>query len=213
MFRFARSGVTTLAAAATSYSLYSHRLRASCDYDRKGTPDTISYNGTFLELAGVGMRRKNLYVTMVDVYVVGMYLSPKTVVDLKRVKSGNFSDIILKSCDKDEVRAGATLKFVRDVGQSSIVQAFDEAFTGCDKEEIRVFKDALSQEVGEGGLKKGETLAFYWLGKNGLEIKKNDSAGKIFIQQEIGKRLLGVYLDPEKTVSRELVETVASTLA
>ena len=50
---------------------------ATCDFDVKGFPkflDPPDGKTAPLVLAGVGMRRKNLYIMEVDVYQVGFYL-------------------------------------------------------------------------------------------------------------------------------------------
>jgi hypothetical protein len=52
---------------------------ATCEFDKKGFESTLPSpdgKGKPLVLAGLGMRRKNLYVMEVDVYKVGFYVEP-----------------------------------------------------------------------------------------------------------------------------------------
>ena len=101
-------------------------------------------------MVGVGMRRKNLVVLEVDVYLVSLALSPTAVLaakNWKKAKSGDpLAEVILQqernikvAPAADETTAVTTLRFVRAVGKSQIVEAFSDAFKGmyvcdtCDK--------------------------------------------------------------------------------
>ena len=62
---------------------------AFCEFDEKGFQPTLAApdNKTKpLVLAGVGMRRKNLYVMEVDVYKVGFYVEPSVALPGKLIQ-------------------------------------------------------------------------------------------------------------------------------
>jgi hypothetical protein len=77
------------------------------------------------------MRRKNFYVAEVDVYLIGVYLSNESIKSAKAWKAENsslpLSDALMstvKGQNKNENTANVviTLKFVRDVAKTSIVE-------------------------------------------------------------------------------------------
>ncbi len=114
------------------------------------------------------MRRKNLVVLEVDVYLAALALSPSAVTSVKNWKSTKSSDalteVILQQGHQakvapaaDETKATITLRFVRAVGKSQIVEAFSDAFKGVDAASIAAFKEALSGAIpGDSGLKVGD---------------------------------------------------------
>ncbi len=194
---------------------------AACDFDAKGFPSALTFPGpkktTPLSLAGVGMRRKNLYIMEVDVYLVGFYMGKDAIAAAKKwsAAQGSLQETLITDAfaGKGDPMAAVTLKFVRGVGQDAIVEAFNEAFKGLDPEAIVCFKEATKKAIGEKGMKEGEEFSFFWFGdSNGLVVAKNGAA----IEQvpntkavkELEKRLLGVYLDNKTSVSPELVKSV-----
>ena len=192
-------------------------------FDTQGFPSKISWESKApcqLYLSGVGMRRKNLYVTSVDVYRVGLYLSPLSLNDSKEWKkegkSISIADTLVSTSNNskitDQAKAGVILKFVRDVGKDSISEAFISAFVGCNEMSIKKFKEALSNTIVDGTIKKGEELGFFWLQNNGLVITKNNIVGKEIYEPELENRLLKVYLDPKLTVSSELISSFEANI-
>jgi hypothetical protein len=125
-------------------------------------------NDKSLQLVGVGMRRKNLVVLEVDVYLAALALSPSAVLSVKNWKTSKSHDalteVILQQGHQakvapaaDETKATITLRFVRAVGKSQIVEAFSDAFKGVDAASIAAFKEALSGAIpGDSGLKVGD---------------------------------------------------------
>jgi hypothetical protein len=191
---------------------------AKLPFEAKGQAEVFQPAGQFgksapLKLAGAGMRKKNLYVVEVDVYVVGLYLSQGAVKAAKDVKAkdaelGSLPEELAKlsRTQKDGSPVVATqLTFVRDVGQSSIVEAFNDAFAGCDKAAVDSFKKAFAEAVGSAGMKKGESFTFMWAGAGGgLALQKNGAVSIVVNNANIENKLLEVYLSPSKTVSPEL---------
>ena len=114
------------------------------------------------------MRRKNLVVLEVDVYLSALALSPSAVLSVKNWKKAKSNDalaeVILHQArdlkvapSEDETNAAITLRFVRAVGKSQIVEAFSDAFKGVDAASITAFKEALAGAIpGESGLLAGD---------------------------------------------------------
>jgi len=188
---------------------------ARCDFDSKGFPSilTLATNpNTSLMLAGVGMRRKNLWVVEVDVYLAALNLSKEAFTAAKQAQGANLSDALLAYDGKpaDDPRAAVTLKFVRDVTTAQIVEAFNDAFVGLEPKDVELFKAALGASVGDKGINVGEQIGFFWLNSEHLVITKNGVVEQKILSPKVGKCLLGVYLDPAKAVSKELIDSVHS---
>ena len=73
-----------------------------------------------------------------------------------------FSDSLPRSND---VKVSATITFMREITQQQLLDAFDVAFTGCERGDIDLFKDSLRSCLGTGNLKTGGTITFYWMPK------------------------------------------------
>ena len=113
-------------------------------FDAKGFPSKVMVSTsnkikTPMALAATGMRRKNFYIAEVDVYQVGMYVSNES---LKASQKWNRTDkstplvdtliVPVKSLKtKPEYpKVMMSLKFVRDVKNDKISDAFNETFSG-----------------------------------------------------------------------------------
>ena len=167
------------------------------------------------------MRRKNLYVVEVDVYNAGLYLSDSA---LKAAKAAKAKDPELAELPAalqahlgqlqpgqkgPQATVATKLVFVRDVAQSSVVEAFNDAFKGCDEATVGAFKKAYGEAVGVGGMKNGDSCTFFWLsGGGGLVVEKGGVVTPLAKSSELEGRLLKVYLQPGTAVSPELVACV-----
>jgi hypothetical protein len=176
--------------------------------------------GTDMDLMGVGMRRKNLWVTEVDVYLAGCYVNnDATEAGLAlsaEEKIGGLPAAFLSAGGQGPVVCIKS-KFVRDVGKDKIVESFNEAFQGCDTDAVARLKVHLGAVIGDSGMKKGEEFQFYWFGQpqRGLMIVKGGVIRETEATKEftaLQERLLNVYLGPN-TVSPELVKSLADTLS
>ncbi len=183
---------------------------------------TPNKNGTYstfpLHLVGVGMRRKNLFVVEVDVYMTGLGLSKSAVKNAQAWKkasnqSSSLADVVVNTIENNgNPIAYVPLRFVRDVTTSQIVEAFNDAFKGIDPNEIAIFKVSLGKTVGSDGMKTGETVNFFWMDGGGLMITKDGKPPQTLRSDVLEKRLLEVYVDPKICVSRELVASIDSHL-
>ena len=189
-------------------------------FDSKGLPTSLTPPGgstSSLYLSGVGMRRKNLYITEVDVYLCGLNLSP---VALKNVQilpkdalATDLAGAILKTnaskvTEKNPYRASVTLRFVRAVGKDKVVEAFNDAFKGCSTEAVASFTAALGTAVGKDGMKVDDTLVFYWSEHGGLTLAKNGAVCDSLKSPEVEQRLLQVYVDPSRAISQEFLKSI-----
>jgi Chalcone isomerase-like len=166
------------------------------------------------------MRRKNLYVTEVDVYLAGLYLSTEALLMAKNWKKSQsadvLSDVVIRpdraGKNPDEATAAVTLRFVRGVSKTQVVDAFNDAFKGCDKEAVEDFRAALAGALPDAGLKVGQEFTFVWAKNGHLKVLKEAYVSKSVTSTEVSKRLLDVYVNPAKTVSKELVESTKENL-
>lgn len=169
-----------------------------------------------LYLAGVGMRRKNLYVVDVDVYLVGINVSASSLGKARewKVSTANnksLTDALLDNNNtKEKTKVGATLRFVRGVTSSQIVEAFNDAFSDLSVADIAAFKQSM-REVLTDGVKQGEEFQFYWMADGSLLISKDRKIATVQ-STAISKRLLEVYVEPNRTVSKELADCVLTHL-
>ena len=99
------------------------------------------------------------------------------------------------------------MHFVRDVSTAQAVDAFKDAFKGCNTEGIAKFGAVMTDAIGGGGCKVGEEVTFYWVEGGGLYIDKAGTKPYMVKDPEIEKRLIDVYLDPARTVSPDLVKS------
>jgi hypothetical protein len=128
------------------------------------------------------MRRKNLLIVDVDVYEVGLNLSPTALAKAKAWKIiGKFKYSLVEMIlqipprktfgDVEETSVSIILRFVRPVSKDQIVAAFDEALVGLDQQVLADFKDALGKAT-SGGLKKGDEIYFHWPKHGKINLKK-----------------------------------------
>ena len=166
------------------------------------------------------MRRKNLYIIEVDVYRVGLSLSEAVVKEVKHsLSDGKFSaplaETILssqtppKSKAEDASTAAVTLDFVRTVSIKQMVQAFDDALLGCEKAAIAAFSQGLYKVIHEGaGFKEGDKLRIYWQKSGGVILTCGDKVSDVIYNKELSRRLLEVYVDDARSVSKDLIKCI-----
>ena len=178
------------------------------------------------------MRRKNFYIVEVDVYLLGLYLSNH---ELSKGKAWSSTDaqtvslsdallqkkVVINSAKdkkatntnhKNDVKIGLTLQFARTVTKAQFLDAFNEAFVGCKPENIETFRASLGKIVDDKGVKQGEEIFFYWLENGDFTVSRDGKLGNTFNIDEINQRLLEVYIDPKRTVSPELSQSIHNFL-
>jgi hypothetical protein len=92
------------------------------------------------------------------------------------------------------------------------VDAFNDALAGCSKTTVDKFTQQLTDVVGENGMKAGEEVHFMWLNGGGIQILKNGKFQEPINDPEVETRLLEVYIDKSRTVSKELVKSFESNI-
>ncbi len=108
----------------------------------------------------------------------------------------------------NDVRIGLTLRFVRSVTKTQFLDAFNEAFAGCNPTNVETFKKSLGKVIDDSGVKQGEEVYFYWLDNGDFTVSRNGVMGDTFNINEINHRLLEVYIDPKRTVCPELSKSI-----
>lgn len=227
---------------ASSVSLVLKRQKSHCNdaapshpvwpFETKGLPTEVTpvipnvANVHPLLLSGVGMRRKNLYIVEVDIYLLGLNLSTAALTKGKdwsktENKTTTLSDALLEktplqlptktkkaTTSHNDVRIALTLRFVRGVTKTQFLDAFNDAFAGCNQANVDTFKNSLGKIVDDSGVKQGEEIYFYWLDNGDFTVSRNGVMGDTFNINEINHRLLEVYIDPKRTVCPELSKSI-----
>jgi hypothetical protein len=170
-------------------------------------PTNVGLKGD-LTLAAVGMRRKNLYVVEVDIYMIGISLSDQTIKSAKEWAASDnessLADYIFPSGPSNtDVKIAATLRFARGVTRQQFIDAFDDAFKGLPKEMIDDWKAQMSTSI-TGNVEKDDEIIFYWLDNGEVLFTKNGKVGQSLKYNTLNKRLLEVYIDPARAVSKEV---------
>lgn len=165
-----------------------------------------------------------MLVVEVDVYLVGISLSPAALNAAKLWKNpGKFqaplAEVLLKKPppkifgDVDETAVAITLKFMRSVSKAQMMQAFDDALVGCDKDAIIDFRDALDKVIdAKEGLRKGDVIHFDWPKAGGLVVSSDSYICSGIENSGLAKRLLEVYVDDNRTVSKDLVKCIKDNI-
>jgi hypothetical protein len=173
-----------------------------------------------LSLAGVGMRRKNLYITEVDVYMIGINFSQSGSAlakewNAKHSGEGSLPAYIMKSCSEkiaSDIPVSATLRFMRQVTKDQFLTAFDEAFKGCSPDAVADFRKVMGAAIESGVVKKGDELVLYWMNNGDIAFALNGAFGGHLTNRELNQRLLEVYIDPSRTVSKELYTSLENNI-
>jgi hypothetical protein len=161
------------------------------------------------------MRRKNFYIVDVDVYLIGISLADDTLKVAKKWNSSgggkSLADSIFDSyrlsSNPSKVTLSATLRFCRGATTAQFLNAFEDAFKGCDQVAVEEFKSVFSELI-TAGIKEKDEFVFYWLDNGDVLVSLNGQIGNVLSYKELNKRLLEVYIDPKRTVSPELLHSL-----
>jgi hypothetical protein len=164
------------------------------------------------------MRRKNLYLFEVDVYQTGLSLLEGTISNLQLNKNLTPTQAVLASQYNQQQNlngqpvAFVSLRFVRDVGLNSVLDAFQTTFSGLPAEDIAEFRHQLGQAVGPHGVKKDDEVIFAWLHEGGMKILLNGIVGGQVKNCLVEERLIETYVDEKRTVSPQLVQSLRENI-
>lgn len=160
--------------------------------------------------SATGMRRKSFYVVAVDVYMTGLSMTPSLAQRVQKAAPADVINVILDSpADSPFPNCNmcVTMHFVREVTTAQAVDAFKDAFKGCNQDGINRFGTIMTDAIGANGCKVGEEVTFYWMEGGGLHIDKAGTKAYVVHDKEIERRLVDVYLDPARTVSPALLQS------
>lgn len=159
------------------------------------------------------MRRKNFYIAEVDVYLVGINLSNKALKRAQEWNASRKSEVTLvdyltqdnagKKIPTD-VMISATLRFCRTITRDQFLGAFDDSFKGCSPDAVASFKERVGKVMVSGSLTQKDEAGMFWLDNGDFIFSVNGELSERLTNPELNKRLLEVYLDPTRTVSKEL---------
>jgi hypothetical protein len=157
------------------------------------------------------MRQKNFYLFHVDVYMAAISLSAAALTALNTKGSTPAIDTIL-SLDKpqSEVPQPSTIitcRFVRTIGVSTAVEAFDDRFKGLPPDKVNEFRLQMIAALGDDPLQAGDEVMFVWLEGGGLKIVRPGKLGGFIRYEPVERRLLEAYLDPVSSISPQLLNS------
>ena len=162
------------------------------------------------------MRRKNLYLFEVDVYLTGLSLLDETILVLQSNLQISPTEAIIGSQKLPNLQgqpvAFVTCRFVRDVSLSSILDAFEITMAGLPQDDINQFRVQLSNAVGSNGVKKDDEVIYAWLNNGGMKIMLNGVVGGFVSNPLVEQRLIETYIDKKRTVSPQLVDSFHKNL-
>jgi hypothetical protein len=169
-----------------------------------------------LSLTGVGMRRKNLYLVEIDVYLASLALSPNALSSSKASMQAGASvaDAIITTREGGSIPqpvAIVTLRFQRDIDAQTLTSGFNDIFAGLPTDQLAVFQQKLKASIGTG-VKKGDDLSLVWMEGGNLIFLKNGQVGETVSNPVFEKRLLEAYVDSKRAVSPELVKSIDANI-
>ena len=172
-------------------------------------------------LVGLGMRRKFLLVAEFDVYLVGLGLSTdslkkakewaNTPADSRKPLSSyilNDEPIVPKTLVPKTVKAAVMIQMVRGATKSQFVEAFREAFAGVSDEHFHTFQPLLEECMGDKGMQAKDEMVFYFMNDGSLTLMKNGVVKGSLAIRDINLRLLDIYSDPKRAVSKDLIASI-----
>lgn len=141
-------------------------------------PDSVEVGGKTLQLNGLGLREATFL--KVDVYVAGLYLENKS----------SDANAILAS----DGPAKLQMKFVRDVGKDSMVEAWDEGFPKNTKD-VSKLTDRIAKLNGwMGDLADGDTMAFTYVPGTGVTVEFKGEVKGTIEGADFAKALWSIWL-------------------
>jgi hypothetical protein len=188
-------------------------------YDATFTPAVPNALNSQMYLLGTGMRRRRIVIDF-DVYQIGVAVSHHALSKAiqwntaRKYEGGPLSTYILQKepTIANRVQVAISLRMKRGVSKAQFIEAFREAFVGVQADAFAAFEGIIEKCLGEAGVKTGEEVIFYWLNNGELVFVKNgEVAGSLKIE-EISRRLLDVYTDPSRTVSKELYDCIEKNI-
>jgi hypothetical protein len=142
-------------------------------------PDRVTVEGRTLTLNGMGLREATLF--KVDVYVAGLHLE---------ARSSDAAQVIAAEGPKRLV-----LRFVRDVGRDSLVEAWNEGFAKSAGPGLAALRDRLATLNGwMADVRRGDTLAFTQIPGQGIVVEVKGQTRGTLPGADFARALWGVWL-------------------
>ena len=151
--------------------------------------------GKKFSLLGVGTRKK----TVLNVYSLGLFASPAITKEI--AKSEGKSDtcqVLMKSTSPKAVE----LTMNMGIGPEKIAEAVS-GLAGVDQKVRTKFHDMLIDGLGEGKLKKGESMTFEWKGADTIMVTARGKPIGSMKDKKLAPGVFNLYVGP-KSVSPSL---------
>ncbi|MCZ7564375.1 MAG: chalcone isomerase family protein [Burkholderiales bacterium] len=144
-------------------------------------PDQVQADGAALKLNGLGLRQATFL--RIDVYVGALFLA----------QPSKDPGVILKA----DAPWQLVLHFVRDVGRSDLVKAWDEGFENNAKGEIPALKDRIETFKGTmDDVKVGERIVMTYKPGAGVQTAVKGAAKGTIAGADFARALLSIWLGP-----------------
>ena len=142
-------------------------------------PDQVTVDGRSLVLNGLGLREATIF--KVNVYVAGLYLE---------TRSSDAVQIIAAERTKRLV-----LSFVRDVGRSSLIEAWNDGFAKSAGPALAGLQDRLTTlNAWMVDVKRGDTLTFTQIPGKGIAVEVKGQVKGALAGADFSRALWGIWL-------------------
>jgi hypothetical protein len=141
----------------------------------------------------------------VDVYKLGVYADPK--LDAAIMKSKGLKGVeIIDKLAQSEIKGTSLslqLKFVRNVGTATIVQAMADGLSKkpLKAEVVTAFTNSLTTAVGKNGINANESIEFLFVDKSKLVIFVRGVQYGEVDDLPLRQALLSIYLDDKESIT------------
>lgn len=130
-----------------------------------------------------------------------------------RKSRASLTSIILQNpSSKDSLLASILLKPIRDVTTEQFSSALTDAFVGVDPEKFQTFISLIKKTLGSKGMSPTDLVVFHFMKNGDLVLEKNGVQLGSLNLNEISRRLMDVYIDPNRTVTPDLEVSIESNI-
>jgi hypothetical protein len=157
-----------------------------------------------LSLMGVGTRKK----AILNIYSLGLFVSPsfleKDMAKIDATIKGD--DAVCQALLASTSPKAVQLIFNMGIGPEKIAEAVSQ-LAGVDKKVKDEFHDMLLQGMGDGKMKKGETMSFEWKGADAISATARGEYIGTVKDKKLAQGVFELYVGP-KSVSPSLRQNI-----
>ncbi|CAJ1960444.1 unnamed protein product [Cylindrotheca closterium] len=164
---------------------------------------TFAVNKGSMSLAGIGTRKK----AFINIYSLGFYVSNPLQKQLTKAAASSSKTTTCETILESNQPKAVELTFAMGIGPEKIAEAIAQLANV--KEEIKnEFHTMLLDGMGEGNMKKGESITFEWKGKDTILASARGKPIGEMKDKALAEGVLQLYLNKEKGVSPSLLQNM-----